>query len=97
MQVEAGAALQPALHSGMLVGRVIVADQIDLFSAGIVSSIMRRKRSLMAMALLAQAVDFSVRCIQSSEQGGSIALIVMRQRLTAALLQQQTRLCAVQA
>src|SRR5579875_3082572 len=51
----------------------------------------------MAMALLAQAVDFSAGRIEGGEQGGgAVALVIVRHGLAAALLQRQTRLSAVE-
>ena len=43
--VESLMALEPALHTGMFVGRVVVADEVDLLFCGMVWSIMRRKCS----------------------------------------------------
>ena len=63
---------QPALHTLMLVGRVVVADQIDfLFGRnGLIDHAQKSQPLLVAVLLLGQAVDLAVGDIQRRKQGG---------------------------
>src|SRR6202049_2022029 len=91
--------LQPALHPFMLVGRVVIADQVDFFACGngSINHAQKPQPFLMAVLLLAQAVDLAASGVASREpRGCAVALIVMRHGGAAALLHRQARLRAIQ-
>ena len=64
--VESFVFFQPALHSFMLVGRVVVADQIDFLVGrhGLIDQTQKLEPLLMPVFLLAQAEDLAVGNIQ---------------------------------
>jgi hypothetical protein len=97
--VETPVAGKLALHAWMLVGRVVVADEVDLFLFlyRFVDHTQEAQPFLMAMPLLAEPIDFTSRGIEGGEQGGcAIALVIVRHSCATALLQRQTGLCVVQ-
>src|SRR5947208_54467 len=84
----------------MLVGRVVVYDQMQLlvFGGGIVNQSQKAKPFLMPMTLLAEADYFAIQGIESSEQGScTVALVIVRHRSSPATLQRQAGLCTVQS
>ena len=70
VHVETLMALEPALHTGMLVGRVVVADEINLLFCGdgLIHHTQEVQPFLMAVSLLAQAVDFSARISRAANR-----------------------------
>src|ERR1035441_3706730 len=85
---------KPALHPFMFVRRVVVADQVDLFSRrnGLIDHAQEAEPFLMAMPLLAETVDFSGCRIESGEQRGrAVALVVVRHGGAAAFLHREGR------
>ncbi len=73
MDVVARPARQPGLNLGMLVGTVVVRDQVDVEPRrdAAVEVIKKREKFLMAMARFAQGNHFAIESIECSEQGGS--------------------------
>jgi len=98
--VEAFVGFQPAFDSGMFVGRVVVADQVD-FLVGryrLIDHAQEPKLFLMAVFLLAQAEDLAIGGVQRGEQGGrAVALVIVGHGCAAALLHGQAGLGAVQS
>src|ERR1700686_4782098 len=91
--------LQPALHPFMLVGRVVIAEQGDFFACGngSINHAQKPQPFLMAVLLLAQAVDLAVSGVERGEQRGcAVALIVMRHGGAAPLLHRQATSRAIQ-
>ena len=81
---------QPALHSLMLVGCVVVADQVDLLVGRycLIDHAQELQPLLVAVFLLTQAEDLAVGDIQRRKQGGrAVAFEIMRQGFAAALLE----------
>lgn len=73
--------LQPALHFGALVGRVIVHDQVHLLIGGeiLFGVIQEAGKLAAAMPILAGADHFSVEDVESGEQdSGAVTFVVMR-------------------
>src|SRR5208283_281035 len=80
VQMKARVPRQPALHFGVLMGGVVIADQVELSVGrdGLVDQAEKLEPFLMAMPLLAQPKDFTVGRIQRSKQSGcAVAFVVM--------------------
>src|SRR5277367_2796098 len=79
--MESLVAQEPALNARMLVGRVVIANQID-FLLGRDRPIDHAQEAepfLMAMPLLAESIDFAGGGIEGSEQGRcAVALVIVR-------------------
>lgn len=72
---------QPALHFGVLMGGVVIADQVQLSVGrnGLVNQAEKLEPFLMAMPLLTKAKDLAVGRIQRGKQSGrAVALVIMR-------------------
>ena len=92
--MEALVPLSPALHTLVLMGRVVVADDVNLLVLchGLIDSTRELQPLLMSVALLADVEDRSVRGVASDKQpGGAVALLVLGHRLAAPLLKLSTR------
>jgi len=97
--VEARMLLQPRLHLGMLVGGIVVGDQVHSQALGRlgIDPAQELEPFLVAMARHALADDAAGGDLEGGEQGrGSMALVVMRHGAAAALFQRQARLSAIQ-
>ncbi len=70
--VEAFVVFEPALDATMLVGRVVVADQIDLLVSGdgLVDHTQEEEPFLMAVPLLIEPINLAGSSIEGGEQGG---------------------------
>src|SRR5208282_6593824 len=92
VQMKAWMPCQPAPHLGVLMGGVVIADQVKLAVErnGLVDQTEKLEPFLMAMPLLAQAEDLAVGRIQRGEQsGGAVAFVVVRHGGAASALQRQ--------
>ena len=100
VQMKARVPRQPALHFGVLMGGVVIADQVKLPVGrdGLVDEAEKLEPLLVAMPLLAQAKDLAVGGIQSGEQGGrAVAFVVVGHSGAASALQRQAGLGTVQS
>jgi len=100
VQMKARVPGQPALYFGMLMGGVVIANQVELpvRRDGLIDQTEKFEPFLVAMLLLAQAKDFAVGRIQRGKQsGGAVAFVIMRHGRAAPALQRQTRLGTVQS
>src|SRR6266566_6093969 len=91
---------QPALHFGVLMGGVIIADQVKLPVGrdGLVDQAEKLEPFLVPMPLLAQAKDLAIGRVQRGKQsGGAVAFVIMRHSGAASALQGQTGLGTVQS
>ena len=90
---------QPLLNDGMLVGGIVVGDQMQrlVFGRFAVNFLEEFEPLHMGVALLACADERAVQSIHGSEQGrGSIAHVIVRHGFSAPLFQRQSRLGSVQ-
>jgi hypothetical protein len=95
---EAWMFLEPRHAIGMLVGGIVVDDDMDrpLLRHSGLDDVEKPDELLMAVALHALADDLTFKHIEGSEQRGrAMALIVMGHGASASLLHRQTRLSAV--
>ena len=95
MQLEAGMLLQPGLHLGRLVGRVVVKNQMDVagFLHGPVDAAQKAQELPGAVAWHAFPDDQARLDVQRGEEcGGAVALVVVGHGGGAPLLEGQTRL-----
>ena len=84
----------------MLVGRVVVHDQVDLLFGrdDVVDDAQKLQPLLVAVPILAHGDDVALQGIEGGEQRcGAVALVVVSHRAAAALLHRQTRLCPIQS
>src|ERR1017187_9689834 len=91
---------QPAVRFGVLMGGVVIADQVKLPVGrdGLLDEAEKLEPLLVAMPLLAQAKDLAVGRIQRGKQGGSaVAFVVVRHGGAASALQRQAGLGTVQS
>lgn len=99
MELEAGMAFGPCFHGRMLVGRIVITNQVDLFAGrrAPVDQIQKADSLLMPVLFHAGANDLSIGDIEGGEEGsGAIALVVMGHGLAASRFDRQARLGAVQ-
>lgn len=99
VDMEALVSGQPAIYPFMLVGRVVVADRVDVLALGnsLVDQAPELEPLLMAVALLTQAKEFAVERVERSKQcRRAVALVVVRHGLAAPLLQGQPWLSSIQ-
>src|ERR1700677_2046213 len=83
----------------MLVGGIVIADQVDVFAGGyrLVDHAQKPHPLLMPVFLLAEAVDLTSGGVEGGEQGGgAVAFVVMRHGLAAPLFKRQSGLRAIQ-
>ena len=83
----------------MLVRGVVIADDVDLHFRrhGLIDEAQKLQPLLMPVALLAQAIDLAVGGVERGKQRGrSVAFVIVRHGLAAALLHRQTGLGAIQ-
>ena len=100
VHVKTGMAPEPALHLGMLVGRVIVHDHVNLLFRrdNVVDDAQEFPPLLMAMPVVAHGDNFALQRIEGGEQHrGAVALVVVGHGAAAALLHRQSWLGAVQS
>ena len=94
-----GCFVEPSLHLRVLVGRVVVHDQVQVEAlVGVaMDDAQEAQKLLMAVPLHAGAQHRAGRHIESGKQGrGAMPFIVMGHRAGAALLERQARLGAVE-
>ena len=99
MEMEALMPRQPGADFGMLVGGVIVNDQMHvLLSRGLaVDRIEKADELLMPVTAHALADDLAVEDVEGGEQGrGAVAFVIMGHRAATAALHRQSRLGAVE-
>jgi hypothetical protein len=74
VEVVARPARQPGLNLGMLVGTVVVRDQMEVDPGrdAAVKVVKKREKCLMAMARLTQGKHFALQGVEGREQGGSL-------------------------
>ena len=95
VEMKPGIALLPCRHLVMLVGRVVVADDVDFLFGGRASANQVKEPNPFLMAVLVHAAsdDVAVGYIhRREERGGSMALVVMGQRLAPPFLERKPRL-----
>src|ERR1035441_9189223 len=93
--MKARVSRQPTLHFGVLMGGVVVADQVKLPVGrdGLIDQAEKLEPLLVAAPLLAQAKDLAIGRIQRGKQGGrAVAFVVVRHSRTASALQRQAGL-----
>ena len=81
VEMKARMSRQPALHFGMFMGGIVIADQVQLpvGGDGLVDEAKKLEPLLMAMPLLAKAKDLAVGRIQRGKQcGRAVAFVVVR-------------------
>ena len=89
MNVKALVALEPALHSGMFVGRMVVHDQMNLLVLGSLALDQTQKLEPLAVAVFSQASSdhAAVECVERREQGGrAVAFVIVGHRLAVTQL-----------
>ncbi len=66
MHLETLVFREPTLHAWMFVGRIVVADDVDLFFRvdRLIDQAQKLQPLLMSMALLAQTIDFTGRGVE---------------------------------
>src|SRR5271165_6507203 len=97
--VEAGVALEPGLDLGVLVGGVVVDDQVQIerFGRVAIDGAQEAQELPMTMPRHAFADDLASGDVERCEQGRrSVSLVVVGHRAGAALLQRQSRLRAIE-
>ena len=90
VQMEAWMSSEPGFHARVLVGRVVVHDDVQIeFGGGLhIDRVEEANELLMPMARHALANHLAIEHAESREQGGrAVTLVVVRHRPTAALLQ----------
>ena len=99
MEVEPRMPFEPSPHLGMLVGGVVVDDQVEFSpSRGLAIDLVEKTDEfLMPVAAHALADDLAVEDVERGEQSGRAGpLIIMSRRAAAAALHRQPRLGAVE-
>ncbi len=99
MERPAGMAVEPGAHLLVLVGRVIVEDDVDDFAGWNVTlkGVEEANKLLMPVTLHVLAEDFADQDVERGEERGrAIALVIMGHRGATAPLQRQPRLRAVE-
>ncbi len=99
MQVEALVLVEPLAHIVVLVGGVIVQDDVDVCALGdlTVDQLQEHEELLVAMtgeALADHLTGGHVKC--GEQRRGAVAFVVMGHRPGTALLHRQARLRAIQ-
>src|SRR5271166_5983759 len=92
-------ALKPGTHPGVLVGRVIVEDDVDHLAGGDggLDRIEKPDELLMAMALHAAPDDLAFEDVERGKQGrGAMPLVIVRHGRAAPFLHRQAGLGAVE-
>ena len=100
MNVEPLAPVPPALDTFMLVGDVVVADDMNLLAGrhGLVNQAQKLQPLPMPAPLLAYAPDLSAGGIERGKQcGGAVALVVVGHGLVATFFHGQAGLGAIQS
>ena len=100
MDVEAGMTGQLPLHLRVFVGGIVVGDQVNLLPGRCygIDHPQKAKPPLMAMPVIAHGDDAAVQGVESRKQGRrAVALVIVRHRSAAALLQGQAGLGAIQS
>jgi len=96
---EARVPIQPTADLGVLVGGVVVEDEVDYLARrnGRLDGVEETDELLMPMALHAFADDLALQHVEGGEQGGgAVALVVVGHGLAAPLFERQTGLGAVE-
>ena len=99
MEVEPRMPFEPSPHLGMLVGGVVVDDQVEFSpSRGLAIDLVEKTDEfLMPVAAHALADDAALQHVEGGEQRRrAMALVVVRHRPAAALFHRQYRLSAVE-
>jgi len=100
VQVKTRMATQPTLDAGVLVGSVVVHDQVHVQFARrlLVDALQEADELLMPVLRHAVADDRAIQRPQGRKQGGgAVSLVVVRHRATAARLHRQARLASVES
>jgi len=100
VDVESRIPLEPGFYLFVLMGGIIVADDMDVFSLGNIAADQVEKANPFLVAVLfhAGADNLTAEGIHSGEQRGcAIALVIMSHRLATTLLQRKPRLSPVQS
>src|SRR6516225_8523846 len=98
MEDKAGVTIEPRANLGVLVGGVVVEDNVDDAAGWYLcfDRIEKANELLMAVTLHAAADDLAFQHVERGEQGGcAVPLVVMGHRSAAALFHRQARLGAV--
>ena len=98
VDVEAGPLCQPESYVGMLVGGVVVDDQMDLKACrhSLIDALEERKKLLMTMTRLALRQDSSGGDVECGKQGGGpMANVVVGHSFHVAQPHRQHRLSAI--
>src|ERR1700735_1671875 len=99
MSNETVVPFEPALHSGVLVGAIIIHHhmQPDLAGKRRIQTLQKFQKLLVAMARITLTDALALRDFQGGEQRRrAVALVVVGHRSTATLLERQSWLRAVQ-
>lgn len=99
MEGEAAVPVEPTAHLGVLMGSIVVEDDVHGLVGGNlgVDGIEKADELLMAMALHVPADDGAVEHVEGGKQRGrAVALVVMRHGAESALLHRQAGLGAVE-
>lgn len=100
VDVESRIPFEPGFDFFVLMGGVIVADDMDVFLLGNIAADQVEKANpfLVAMLFHAGADDFAAKGIHCGKQRGcAIALVIMGHRLASALLEREPWLSSVQS
>jgi len=99
MDVEARVFLQPLFHLEVLVRRIVVADQMQLFAFGRLALNLAQEVEPFNMAVALRATG-NHRTIERThggkQRGGPMALVVMGHRFRSAFLERQSGLRAIE-
>src|SRR5260370_3785634 len=100
MEMEWGMSSKPAQDHRVLVGAVVVSDQVNLLvRRGLPIDLLEELQPLLVAVSRHAATDnLTVQRTQSCEQGrGAIAFVVVSHRATTALLDRQARLGPIES
>src|SRR5882757_10475746 len=99
MRDEPGMTFQPRLHFLVLVGAVVIHDQMERNIAAklLIEPAQELQKLLMPVALMAFADDLTLYCFQCRKQGRrSIAFVVMSHGSATSLFDRQPRLSPIE-
>lgn len=99
VEMKSGIAPLPGRNSVMLVGRIVIADDVNFFflRRAFADQVQEANPFLVSVLVHAGADDPAIGSVHGGEErGGAIAFVVMGHSFAAALLERKARLSAIQ-